>query len=657
MLSCDAREFPRRIGERCLIGQGKRHDLFAGESPTVLLSLNVDRRCRRNIVCSLFAAVSSVVLCAVGLMTGLPLSVQAETVQAETVDATSGDESKEQAELHEHFSGTPAVPRRVRHVIIEVRDIFDEPDLGFFYRAVNNLKVSSREHVVRQELLLNEGDTYDHFLLLESERNLRSLPFLRRVSITPVVEGDEVDLYVQVQDTWTLFPFVALSSGGGTSRSAIGVTEGNILGYGKRLEMLYADDEGRERIEGVWDDPRVFGSHQRLTLGHFERSDGFRSVVSYGEPFRSLSQETAWGTDTEVFDLVGRLFEATEERYVYRQRRVALSGGYTSSKGNPEVRRRRVSLGYRYTRDRFIQADQEDFEDIDIAYDPSLADPDELAEDRRFSGPFLSYQQIRQDFLSINYVDRFDRVQDFNLGNEFNAQAQFAGEAFDSRQDELLVLLSDNQGWRVTPTSFLRGGVSTNFRVNTEKIDNFFARIEAKYYNIFSPSFFSGTYLGKHTLASALVIDVGENLDRDRELLLGARDGLRGYEDRTFSGDQRIVFNAEDRVLFTEDVFRLVSLGGAVFFDAGGTSRSGVGDIIKDELYADIGIGLRFGLTRSSGGNVIRVDLAFPLRDGPDDSGKFEPRLLITSGQLFSAFLSTEEGDSGGAKVSTGFLP
>ena len=596
----------------------------------------------------------------VGILQAIVLSLVccllcAQSVRAEDVKAAAKSGERELVTLESHFSNTPTKGAYVRDIIVEVRDIFDEPNLGFAYRTVNNLKISTQESVVRRELLLKEGDAYDQFLVVESERNLRSLPFLRRVSITPVVEGNAVDLYVQVQDTWTLFPFLSLSSGGGSSKTAIGVAEGNILGYGKRLEVLAADEEGNQRVEGVWDDPRVLGSHQRLTLGHFQRSDGFRTVGAWGEPFRSLSQENSWGFTADVFDLVGRLYEATDERYVYRQRKFAFSGGFTNSKGDPEVRRRRTSLGYRFVRDRFKVADEEDFSDVSVGFTPELADPDKLAEDRRFSGPFISYQQIRQDFLSINYVDKFDRIQDFNLGNEFNISAQLAAKALDSRRDALLLSLSDSQGWRVTPTSFLRAAFSSAFRVNHTGIDNAVVRLEAKYDNIISPLFAYGIYLGKHTIASSFVLDMGENLDRDREFLLGARRGLRGYEDRTFSGDHRLVFNVEDRVLFVEDVLRLVSIGGAVFFDAGGTSRKGVGDLIESNLYADVGIGLRFGLTRSGGGNVIRVDLAFALRDGPDGTEQFEPRLLITSGQLFSAILSTEETAESSTKVSSGF--
>ncbi|MCB0324797.1 MAG: hypothetical protein KDD69_14540 [Bdellovibrionales bacterium] len=545
----------------------------------------------------------------------------------------------------------------IRSIQIEVREIFDESNLGFFYDSVNSLKASTKEEVIRRELLLKEGEPFDDFLLDESERNLRSLPFLRRISITPLRDGPYVDLLVSVQDTWTLFPFITLSSGGGTSRQAVGVTEGNLLGYGKRLELLVADDEGREKIEGVWDDRRLLGTYHRLTLGQFIRSDGERTAFSVGRPFRSLVEPTAWSLNSDYFDLVGRLFEAGDERYIFRQRHTSVAGGYTISKGDPEELLRRYTFGYEYLDDDFSQADEQDFEDINLDPASVTQDPSLLADDRQFSGPFVAYQQIEPDFLSINFVDRFERVEDFNLGNELNLRLNAAPDLFGSRRDTWLVRASDSDGWRITPTSFIRGEVAVSSRYQSGGFDNSLIEGVVKYYNILGAKFIGDTYIGKHTIASSLSVDWGEDLDRDVELLLGARDGLRGYQDRTFTGDQRLVLNLEDRFHLVEDVYKLVSIGGAFFLDAGGTSRSGLADIVKDNLYADVGFGLRFALTRSSGGAVVRIDFAFPLRDGPDGSGVGEPRILFTSGTLFGARLPSERLSSQAEAVSAGFIP
>ena len=58
--------------------------------------------------------------------------------------------------------------------------------------------------------------------------------------------------------------------------------------------------------------------------------------------------------------------------------------------------------------------------------------------------------------------------------------------------------------------------------------------------------------------------------------------------------------------------------GGAVFFDMGRTWGTDVTGATSDGLLMDVGIGLRLGSSRSAFGNVIHVDLAFPL-DGDAD--------------------------------------
>ena len=237
-------------------------------------------------------------------------------------------------------------------------------------------------------------------------------------------------------------------------------------------------------------------------------------------------------------------------------------------------------------------------------------------------------------------------------------KSQFASKALGSIRDTLLFSFNDSDGMRISPTSFIRGEIGGSARLSGSKgSSNKLAYARLRYYSILGSQYLGDFYIGKHTLASSLNVLYGNELDRDVEFLLGARNGLRGYEDRTFTGDQRLLFNLEDRFYLVEDVFRLISIGGVLFFDAGGTSTQGFGDIIDDNLYADIGFGFRFGLTRSSGGSVLRLDFAFPLRDGPDGSGAFEPRVLITSGQAFTARLPSERNASKASTVRSGFIP
>jgi outer membrane protein assembly factor BamA len=547
--------------------------------------------------------------------------------------------------------------RTIRNIKIEIRNVFDEPDLAWFYRAVNQVKIQTKEAIVRRELLFAEGDEYNEFLIAESERSLRRIPFLRQISITPIPEGEFVDIVVSVQDTWTLFPFISFSLGGGTNKSSIGVAETNLLGYGKRMEMLYADDEGREKVEGVWDDQRFLGTYQQLTVGIFDRSDGYRTVGYYGRPFRSLVEPYSFSINTDFFDLVDKLFSEGEESYIFREHHEAFSGGFTMAFGDPSTRVHRVTLGYDYSASTFEEADEKDFEDVDVDPDSVSHDPAKLASDRKFSGPFIALQSITPDFVSMNFVDRFERVEDYNLGNELYGRFTFAPEALGSDRDTLLLNVSDADGVRFSPTAFARGKIGLVSRVNTDSANNTIATADFRYDYVMGAKYWGRTYMGKHTLVGSLAMDVGDRLDKDKQFLLGASNGLRGYKDRMFTGNQSLVLNLEERTYIAEDLYHLISVGTVVFFDAGGTSNQGVGDILTDELHSDVGIGLRIGFPRSSGGSVLRIDLAYPLQDSPDGTASLEPRILFTSGQLVSARLPNESDQSPGSNVTVQFLP
>jgi hypothetical protein len=546
--------------------------------------------------------------------------------------------------------------KKIRSIQIQVREIFDEPDLNPFYRTANNLKVNTRMEVVRQELLFKEGDAFDPFLVKESERNLRSLGFLRQVEIVPTaVEGDSVDMRVTVQDTWTFIPQLGFSSGTGRNTMSAGAAENNLLGLGKRLEFLYREDEDRQSLEGVWEDDRFLGTRNRLLAAYFDRDDGERFIGSYGLPFRSLVEKSAWSIDTDVGDTIGRLFANGDERYIFRQKRTDVSGRYTIARGDPEKRLLRYSAGYSFAEELFSEATDQDYEDLGLEPGNPPNDPALLAEDRRYTGPLLSYEVIEPDFISMNYIDRFDRVEDYNLGLHYLFTGVLAPEILGSNHDAILFNATRAEGYRFGRGSFLRAELGVSTRIQESDLVNNLMRVEAKYYNVLGDLALGGWSLGKHTLATNFYIDYGSELDKDREFLLGADGSLRGYKAKTFTGDKRLVLNIEERAHLYDDVLKIMSIGTAIFFDGGGTTNQALGNVFTHDFYSDVGVGLRFGFPRSTNGSVIRLDLAFPLREGPDGSDRFEPRFLITGGQLFGSKLRSEIFGAEKANVAIGF--
>jgi hypothetical protein len=59
--------------------------------------------------------------------------------------------------------------------------------------------------------------------------------------------------------------------------------------------------------------------------------------------------------------------------------------------------------------------------------------------------------------------------------------------------------------------------------------------------------------------------------------------------------------------------FQLFNVGGAVFFDVGRVVGRDPLGTQPQGLLKDVGLGLRLGNSRSALGNVLHIDLAFPL--------------------------------------------
>jgi hypothetical protein len=581
----------------------------------------------------------------------LPAEAPPGTPAPDTPERISGPErsngrlAREVSEVREKVTDQMMVPEAegkvIRSIEIRVTDVFEDPDLAI-YRTANSIKVNTQQEVIRQELLIKEGGEFSNFAARESERRLRDLKYLRKISVVPTVDGDFVDVMVAVQDVWTLLPQFSFNSTAGRQRMAGALIETNFLGLGKRIEVGYETEEEREILQTVYDDNHLFGTSLRFVGALFQRSDGHEGLIYLGKPLRSLLDTEGWFISSRISDTVGRLFEDGDEEYIFRQNNDEVQGRYTWASGDPEFELDRYSLGYTYQRDFFDVAGLDDYEDLDL--DPSEVsnDPSRLPSNRTFSGPVLAWEHIEPRFISMNYIDRFERVEDYNLGSRYDVNLTYAAEVLGSRDDAILLSLNRSRGYQFSPGAFIRGEVGLATRYEDGDFRNSLSRIELKYFNVLGDFSIGDTFLGKHTLAVSYFLDYGARLDGDRQFTVGGDNALRGYKARAFVGDKRMVLNVEDRVHLFDDLFKLISVGGAAFLDVGGATYDGLESIITEDLYGDVGIGLRLGFPRSTGGGVVRLDLALPFREGDDGTNGFEIRLVFGAGQLFNSRVRSE---------------
>jgi hemolysin activation/secretion protein len=126
--------------------------------------------------------------------------------------------------------------------------------------------------------------------------------------------------------------------------------------------------------------------------------------------------------------------------------------------------------------------------------------------------------------------------------------------------------------------------------------------------------------------------DWGHRLDPDNQIILGGDSGLRAYKTNQFVGNRSWVMNIEDRFFFVDEFVNLFSIGAAAFYDVGGAWSQGQTLSLSD-LHNSVGVGLRFGLTKSSNEVIVRIDVSYRMEKVATDDNKFV--VTFGTGQAF----------------------
>jgi len=504
-----------------------------------------------------------------------------------------------------------AAGARIGTIRIHRLDIFDPTDPKEDYRPyrfANRLHIVTREQVIRRELLFREGDPYRQDLIDETERNLRALNVIYHVRIRPVDSHDGlVDLEVSIQDTWTLRPSVRISRVGGDTASSFSFSELNLLGRVKILQFNHRNEIDRSTTGLLYSDPRLIGSRLSLNASYNDNSDGVSRGLVLSRPFFALDSRWSMNASAQHLEQTSRLFKDGDTVSEFSQFSESLNFSYAFSTGYRDDRVRRYGFGYGYLRDVFTQkAGDEGFDLLPVP------------EERKLSGPFFTLQRLKSRFIKVTNYSRFEREEDFNLGNDFNLSTQLSLRSFGADRSEAIVRLADSFGVSLSESVNLFFNVSLAGRAGSGEVSNLiFSEVAESYWRM-TPH---------QTLYARMGFDAGIHLDGENQFLLGGDTGLRGYPTRQFAGDRRVLFTLEHRYFGDWEILRLVRIGFAGFADAGDAWYGSEGERLSD-LHSDFGFGLRFAVTRSSVASVSRLDLAYSVDAGETES----PRLQVLFG-------------------------
>lgn len=510
-----------------------------------------------------------------------------------------------------------ALQAAIGSVAINVDDIFDERDPRenrLLYRLANDLHLTTRESTVRELLLFQPGDPYSARQTEETARLLRAREYLSDAEVRPVrydPETNTVDLDVRVRDVWTLEPGIGFGRSGGANSGRVRLADENLFGFGQKVALEYKSNEDRSGLGLLFVDPNMFHSWWGLQAAYADNSDGRVMHLDVGQPFYSLDSRWSLGFVADSTEEVTPLYTLGEKVSEFNSEydSFAVQGGRSYGPGDGWARR--WLAGYRYDRARFEP-------------DPGSSLPvPELPEDRLLSYPWVGIELIEDRFVTTRNRDQIGRTEDVFLGRRLLVSLGWASPALGSDRSAGIFALHGDAGRSVGEHGEMQLAAGWEGRLESGSLADALLEASSRYYHRFDE---------RNTFLFAVAGAHADDLSRDRQLQLGGDNGLRGYPLRYQTGNTRLQATVEERYFTEWYPFRLFRVGGAVFFDVGRMWGGDEAETGAQDWLADAGIGLRIGNARSGLGNVLHVDLAFPLTGASDISSM---QLLLKAQKSF----------------------
>lgn len=463
------------------------------------------------------------------------------------------------------------------------------------YRAANKLHIRTHRSVIQDQLLFSSGEKYSEQVVAETERILRANRYIQDVRIYPTAYHDGiVDLEVTTRDVWTLHPGASFGRKGGENSSRIELEETNLLGTGAQLTLSQRDTVDRTERFIRYADNHFFRNWWRLEGKYADNSDGYEKLLQLEHPFYSLNTRIAGGISLLDGMHTQPLYDLGEitDQFAQKSRYFDMYIGW-STEGLLNNWARRWTTGVTYDENRFAML-------------PNTIDPGVVPEDRLLIYPWIAFELIENEYHERRNYNMIGRTEDFFLGTNVSVKLAYASKDYGSDRDAIIFSAAAGNGMinKSGDHTLILGG-EIGGRVEDSKFVNTLISPKASYYWKQSES---------RLLYLTLQGDYARKLDAENQLLIGGDSGLRGYPLRFQSGNKRALFTIEQRFYTEWYPWRLFRVGSAMFFDAGRAWGINVPDDEKNRgILKDVGFGLRLGNTRSGKGNVIHLDISFPL--------------------------------------------
>ncbi len=524
---------------------------------------------------------------------------------------------------------------RVGEVSIVVTDIYGHEELTtsnglirFVRGTMNSVHTHTRHGIIRRELLFKPGEPLDPDRLLETERNLRGLGYLTNVSIVPTdtLSGGLVPLEVRVQETWSLTTRASYSRSSNGDRWSAAGSDKNFLGYGVQLEAGLGEDEDRSFRNLAFANRRLLGSTFSLRATYADLSDGYAKTVLLTRPF--YQDDGAWSLYAAGWDRSSkpryylRDDGSTDRLFANLPLRLDGFALSVSRRLSPTGRGRiwRLGLGVLSEVRVYNLPDTVTLSDgrsVDASLITELDGNAMARENGRMFQPVIVLETRGRSWAAERFVMRYGPVEDLFLDPWLWLMAGPTplGLGNDRERFRVEMRLRD---WSRLGGGFLyadlRGegsaGSARNRYVSLDGTLGWFVRT-------------GHDDVSRVTVESAY----GSNLEGTDAFVLGLTRGLRTLEYDGQVGDRLVRWNVEHAHILPGELLGFYRVGLAAFYAGGAAWWDGEVSGLDDPRH-DVGLGLRFGPTRSADTDLARLDLSWSLDGGG-------PKLTAVTSGLF----------------------
>lgn len=494
------------------------------------------------------------------------------------------------------------------------------------YRTANRMHVRTRERVIRRELLFGVGDCYRPPLLEDSERLLRSLPFIADADVFAVRQPDgSYHVVVETRDDWSLRVEPQWDSDeGGMGFTGVEVREENLLGQGRHVSAFYKRHQG-ERVYGAQVGTRQFlGTVLDADLAAEKTPVGVSVVQRLAYPFRGENGRWAFKQQVEQVERNFEFFVPRDDgpgvqRRFFAESRRSLDVGTVMRVG------RRGSLTLfglalagewtEYPRD-YLSADGGGDEPLAQQLPgpgepgiPAVTGLDTVSSVRVV---FLAGQR-NVYFQRRRALDAVRGTEDVRLGAEAEVAVGRSLRAFSDGDD---LRLDVGFSFAGAPVRSVVAGVRATA---SGRRDYGAAEESFEWRSVFGQldgwAYWRPSEPSRHTFVAAASMVGGWRTTVPFQLTLGNRAGLRGFGSHVFPGERRVVGTLEHRAYLGWPYPRLFDLGTAAFVDVGKMWAGGDTYGIESPWATSVGVGLRLAFPPGSR-RTYRIDVAVPVTRG-----------------------------------------